>query len=277
MNKKITLLALVLSLLLSLCLTACGDSKQVLNVYNCGEYISDGSEGTLDTIHYFEEWYEETYGQAVTVNYGTITSNEDMYNKIAQGAASYDVIFPTDYMVARMAQDDMLAELNYDNIPNAQYIGEDFRGLYFDPENRYSVPYTYGMAGVIYDANVVDEADTGSWDLLWNEKYADSILQYNIPRYAFGTAMYKLGLDVNSDDPADFDRAAQELITQRPLVKSWVMDEIYNMMESGEEAMEILYPEMGDFFALYNQYAYRDLEAEQLDYLNSLWEQVKVQ
>ena len=368
--KKLTAMALTLTLTVPLALSGCGTSgpTQELNVYNWGEYISDGSDGSLDTIREFESWYETTYGQAVKVNYSTITSNEDMYNRIANGTASYDVIFPTDYMVARMAEDGMLMPLNYDNIPNAQYIGEDFLGLYFDPESRYSIPYTYGMAGIIYDANVVDETDVGSWDLMWNEKYANSILQYNIPRYALGTAMYKLGLDVNSPNSADWELAAQELLKQRPLVKSYVMDEIYNMMESGEaaigsyyagdyftmqadqaenvdlrfyypdgthffvenmaiptctqnqelaeifinfmlseevaianaeyisyacpnrlvyeneqyladmgeEAISILYPEMGSFFELYNRYAYRNLTLEQMDMVNSLWEKVKV-
>ncbi len=260
MNKKHTAMALALSMALPLALSGCGKAEKLeLNVYNWGEYISDGSEGSLDTIRAFEEWYKETYGQEVKVNYSIISSNEDLYNRIANGTASYDVIFPTDYMVARMAEDGLLLPLNYDNIPNAQYIGEAFHNLYFDPQNRYSIPYTYGMAGIIYDANVVDEADTGSWDLLWNEKYADAILQYNIPRYAFGTAMYKLGLDVNSTEEADWEAAAQELLNQRPLVKSYVMDEIYNMMESGEAAVGSYYA--GDYFTMQaDQAEYVDLQ-----------------
>ena len=369
MKHKIAALIAVLSLAVLL-LTGCGGSsdKQVLNVYNWGEYISDGSEGSLDTIRAFEDWYKETYGSSVTVNYTTYPSNEDMYNKISSGAVSYDVIIPSDYMIARMADEGMLQPLNFDNIPNYKYIDDSFRGLYYDQENKYTVPYTYGIVGVIYDANVVDEADAGSWDLMWNEKYADSILQYNNSRDAFGTAMYKLGIDVNTADKAEWDRAAEELIAQRPLVKSYVMDEIYNMMESGEaaigsyyagdyftmqeaqaehvdlkfyypertnffvdamciptcaqnkelaeifinymlseeagianaeyinyaspnslvyenegyiedmgeEAMEILYPELGNFSELYNQYAYRSMDTEMLDYLNTLWETVKI-
>lgn len=368
MKNKIPILCLMAALIMSICLTGCGEKTLTLNVHNWGEYISDGSDGSLDSIHAFEKWYAETYGQKVEVNYSTISSNENMYNKISSGAVSYDVIFPTDYMVGRMAKENLLLPLNYDNIPNAQYIGEAFHGLYFDPENRYSLPYTYGISGIIYDANVVDAEDVGSWDLMWNEKYSGRILQYNIPRYAFSTAMYKLGLDVNSTNPADWERACQELIHQRPLVKSYVMDEVYNMMESGEasvcsyyagdfitmqadqaehvdlrfyyperahffvenmcipvgcqnqelaeifinfmlseevaianaeyinyacpnrlvyenpgyiermgeDAMNILYPDMDNFFELYNQYAYRTLEQEQMDLLNSLWEQVKV-
>ena len=369
MKKKIVAIGLVLSLALAMLLTGCGGSdKLVLNVYNWGEYISDGSEDSLDTIRAFEDWYAETYGQKVTVNYTTYPSNEDMYNKLSSGAVSYDVVIPSDYMIARMIEEELLQPLNFENIPNYEHINESFHGLYYDPEDMYSVPYTYGIVGVIYDANVVDPADAGSWDLMWNEKYADSILQYNNSRDAFGTAMYKLGIDVNTTDKAEWDRAADELIAQRPIVKSYVMDEIYNMMESGEasigsyyagdyftmqeaqaedvdlkfyypdptnffidamciptcaqnkelaeifinfmlseeaaianaeyinyaspnslvyenagyiedmgeEAMEILYPELGNFGELYNQYAYRSMDVEMLDYLNTLWETVKI-
>ncbi|MBR5244829.1 MAG: spermidine/putrescine ABC transporter substrate-binding protein, partial [Clostridia bacterium] len=262
----------------------------------------------------------------------------------------------------------MLLPLNYSNIPNYQYIGEDFRGLYYDPNNQYTVPYTYGIVGVIYNANVVDEADTGDWDLMWNEKYAGNILTFNNSRDAFGTAMYKLGLDVNTTDHALWDRAAEELLAQNPILKGRVMDEIYNMMASGEaavsayyagdyftmvdnqadtvdlqfyypprtnyfvdamciptccqnqelaevfinfmlsreaaianaeyiwyacpnslvvedeqyiedmgeEAMKILYPEMESFREAYNAYAYRNLDAETLNYINSLWERIKL-
>ena len=341
---------------------------RVLNVYNWGEYISDGTDGTLDTISDFERWYEETYGEAIRVNYTTYASNEDMYNKIKNGAVSYDVIIPSDYMIARMADEGLLQPLDFSNIPNYQYVDENFHGLYYDPQDLYSVPYTYGIVGVIYDANVVDEADTGDWDLLWNEKYAGQILQYNNSRDAFGTAMYKLGIDVNTTDKAQWDRACQALIDQRPLRYGLVMDEIFNTMEAGEAAigsyyagdyftmrdgqaenvdlqfyypertnfyvdamcvpacsrqkdlaeifinymlseepaianaeytyyaspnrlvfespsyredmgqdtMAILYPEMDNFSELYNQFAYRNLDTEMLDYLNTLWEQVKI-
>ena len=142
----------------------------------------------------------------------------------------------------------MLLELDFANIPNYEYIDESFRGLYYDPDDRYSVPYTYGVVGVIWNAEVVDEADTGDWDLLWNEKYAGNILQFNNSRDAFGTAQYKLGLDVNSTDRANWDKALDELKAQSPLVKSYVMDEIYNMMASGEAAVGAYYA--GDYFTM---------------------------
>ena len=220
----------------------------MLNVYNWGEYISDGSDDSLDTIAAFEDWYKATYGVPVKVNYDTYASNEDMYAKLKSGAVSYDVVIPSDYMIARMESEDMLLPLNYDNIPNYQYISEDFRGLYYDPDDTYTVPYTYGIVGVIYNANVVDEADTGSWDLMWNPKYAGNILQFNNARDALGTAMYRAGIDVNTTDRNDWQQALQALIDQRPLVKSYVMDEIYNMMESGEAAVAAYYA--GDYFTM---------------------------
>ncbi|MBR5342379.1 MAG: spermidine/putrescine ABC transporter substrate-binding protein [Oscillospiraceae bacterium] len=248
--KKILSALLVCAMLLALtALAGCGSKDTLtLNVYNWGEYISDGSEGSLNTVKAFEKWYEAEYGQKVKVNYTTYASNEDMYAKLSSGAVSYDVVIPSDYMIARMISEDMLLPLNFDNIPNYQYIDQSFRGLYYDPTDAYSVPYTYGVVGVIYNAAVVDEADVGGWDLLWNQKYSGEILQFNNSRDAFATAQYKLGIDVNSTDRADWDKALAELKAQAPLVKSYVMDEIYNMMESGEAAIGAYYA--GDYFTM---------------------------
>ena len=249
-------LALVLALVaaLGLCLTGCGGSDTLtLNVYNWGEYISDGSDGSLDTIKAFESWYEAEYGQKVKVNYSTYASNEDMYAKLKSGAVSYDVIIPSDYMIARLKDEDMLLPLNFDNIPNYQYIDSQFQGLYYDPDDQFSVPYTYGVVGIIYDANKVDAADVGGWDLMWNDKYAGSILQFNNSRDAFGTAMYKLGIDVNTTDKSQWDLALDELLKQRPLVKAYVMDEIFNALESGEAAIGAYYA--GDYFTMVDNQA----------------------
>ena len=244
-------LALVLALVaaLGLCLTGCGGSDTLtLNVYNWGEYISDGSDGSLDTIKAFESWYEAEYGQKVKVNYSTYASNEDMYAKLKSGAVSYDVIIPSDYMIARLKDEDMLLPLNFDNIPNYQYIDSQFQGLYYDPDDQFSIPYTYGVVGIIYDDNKVDAADVGGWDLMWNDKYAGSILQFNNSRDAFGTAMYKLGIDVNTTDKSQWDLALDELLKQRPMVKAYVMDETFNALESGEAAIGAYYA--GDYFTM---------------------------
>jgi spermidine/putrescine transport system substrate-binding protein len=136
----------------------------------------------------------------------------------------------------------MLLELNFDNIPNFEKnIPEQFRNLFYDPENKFTVPYTYGMVGIVYDTNIVDEADIGSWDLMWNPDYAKQILQFDNSRDAFGTAMYKLGLSVNSKNTADWDQAFAELSKQKPVLKRYVMDQVFNMMESGDAAIAAYY------------------------------------
>ena len=253
--KKLITLVLAAALCAAL-FTGCGGSSAkpaasgtlTLNVYNWGEYISDGSEDSYDTIAEFEKWYQAEYGQKVRVNYDTYASNEDMYAKLSAGAVSYDIVIPSDYMIARMAKEGLLLELDYSNIPNYENIDDDFKGLFYDPDGKYTVPYTYGVTGVIWDANQVDASDANGWELMWNEKYAGRILSFNNPRDAFGTAQYKLGLDVNSTDKADWDKAYDELMVQRPLLYGQVMDEIYNLMESGEAAIGAYYA--GDYFTM---------------------------
>ena len=214
----------------------------VLNVYNWGEYISDGSFDSLDVNKAFEQWYYQEYGVRVKVNYDTYDSNESLRAKLEAGSASYDVIFPSDYMIDYFIEHDMLLELNFDNIPNFEKnIPEQFRNLFYDPENKYSVPYTYGMVGIVYDTNVIDPADVGSWDLMWNSDYSKQILQFDNSRDAFGTAMYKLGLSVNSTSTSDWDLAFQELAKQKPVLKRYVMDQVFNMMESGDAAVAAYY------------------------------------
>ena len=250
LNRIIALIC-VLAVIITFCvvLSVFSEKTVTLNVYNWGEYISDGSEGTLDVNKAFEEYYYENFGVRVKVNYVTYTSNEDLYAKLSTEAVSYDVIVPSDYMIARLASEGLLEELDFENIPNyEECISEDFRGLYYDPENKYSVPYTYGMVGVIYDANKVDEKDVGDWDLMWNSKYSGSILQFNNARDAFGTAFYKLGLDVNTDDTSVWDQGLAELQKQKPLIYKRVMDEIFNMMESGEAAIGAYYA--GDYLTM---------------------------
>lgn len=224
--------------------------EKTLNVYNWGEYISDGSDDSLDVIEAFEEWYFEEYGEKVKVNYTTYPSNEDLYNKLSSGAADYDVIIPSDYMITRLAAEGMLEPLDYDLIPNFEYILDDFKDLYYDPNNTYSIPYTYGVIGVIYNTSAVDEEDVeAGWDLMKNPKYSGKILQYNNSRDGFGTAMYALGIDVNTKNTADWDKAFEWLSSQKPLVQSYVMDEIYNKMESGEAYISSYYA--GDFLFMY--------------------------
>ena len=257
--KRILSLSLILLLLLPFCLTltACqsgGGETVTLYVYNWGEYISDGSEDTLDVNEMFEEWYYETYGVRVEVNYSTYSSNESMYAKLSSGSVNYDVVVPSDYMIERMIAEDMLAPLNLENIPHIGHIHPDFFGEdavydYYDPDNLYAVPYMYGMIGIIYNTAMVDEADVGSWDLMWNEKYAGNILQFNNSRDAFGTAQYYQGLDVNSKSEAEWREALAWLKDQKPILQGYVMDEIFNKMENGSAAIAAYYA--GDFLAMY--------------------------
>ena len=141
-----------------------------LNVHNWGEYISDGSEGSVDVIAEFEAL------TGIKVNYTTFSTNEEVYARLRNGGASYDILIPSDYMVARMIREGMLEKLDFDNIPNLKNISESFLNPIFDPTNEYSVPYTWGTVGVIYNKAMVDEEDIGSWDLLWNQKYMGDIL-----------------------------------------------------------------------------------------------------
>jgi len=253
-NRFVLALIFCCVLLLSSCNRGSGTGKTVtLNVYNWGEYISDGSEGCLDVNEMFEEYFEENYaekyGFSVEVNYTTYASNEDMYNKLRSGAATYDVIIPSDYMIQRLINEDLLLPLNYDNIPNYEHIDPDYKNLYYDPDNTYSIPYMYGWVGLIYNSNVVSEEDIGSWDLMWNESYRGKILQFNNPRDAFGTAMYSLGIDVNTTDHEEWQAALDLLQKQKPLVQSYVMDEIYNKMKNGSASIAAYYT--GDFLTMY--------------------------
>ena len=261
MKKRIAslLLALLLVALPLLGMTACekaGGETVTLYVYNWGEYISDGSEGTLDTNEMFEEWYYETYGVKVEVNYSTYSSNESMYAKLSSGSVHYDVVVPSDYMIERMIAEDMLAPLNYDNMPHIGNIHPDFFGPdaiydYYDPDNLYAVPYMYGMIGIIYNTTMVEADDPalGSWQLMWDERHQGNILQFNNSRDAFGTAQYFLGLDVNSTDEAEWRQALEKLKEQKPILQGYVMDEIFNKMENGSAAIAAYYA--GDFLSMY--------------------------
>ena len=251
---------LIICLMLLPMLFSCSEkngSVKTLYVYNWGEYISDGSEGCLDSNEAFENWYYEQYGERVNVVYSTFSSNEDMYAKLSSGSVSYDVVVPSDYMIERLIDEDMLAPLNYENIPNIvnivpEFYGPDAEFDYYDEGNVYSVPYFYGMIGIIYNQTMVkdDEADIGSWELMWNEKYKGNILQFNNSRDAFGTAQYKLGIDVNTPDEKEWRRALEELRKQKDIVQGYVMDEIFNKMEGGSAAIAAYYA--GDFLSMFD-------------------------
>ncbi len=241
-------ISVILAVLLAVsCLTGlsgCGSSKKTtLYVYNWGQYISEGDDGSLDVIAAFEEAYPN-----IRVQYSTYDSNEIMYSKLSNGGITVDVIIPSDYMIGRMVQEGMLEELNFSNIPNYQYIDDSFKNTSYDPENKYSVPYTWGTVGIIYNTKYVDEADVTGWELLWNEKYAGKILMFDNSRDAFGIAEYLLGYDVNTTDEAELQACSAKLAEQKPVVQQYVMDQIFDAMENEEAWIAPYYA--GDYLTM---------------------------
>jgi len=201
-----------------------------ISVYNWGEYISDGSDDTVDVNAAFEKL------TGIKVLYTTFATNEELYAKIKSGGASYDIIIPSDYMVARMINEELIQPLDFANIPNARFLDKDYLYTDFDPEGAYSVPYTWGTVGIIYNTQYVDEEDTHSWDLLWDERYMGEILMFSNPRDSFAIALKRLGYSMNSTSEEELRDACESLKDQKPLVQAYVMDEIFDKME-GEEAM----------------------------------------
>ncbi|MBP5271783.1 MAG: spermidine/putrescine ABC transporter substrate-binding protein [Clostridia bacterium] len=212
-----------------------------LNVYNWGEYISDGGEGSLDVNRKFQEL------TGIKVNYTNFDSNEDMYAKLKSGGANYDVIIPSDYMIERLIDEGLLLKLNYDNIPNFRYIDPKYKGLYYDPDDEYTVAYNVGYVALIYNKKMV-EGTPDSWSVLWDEKYAGQVLMFNNPRDAFAIAQSLLGQDYNDTDPAQWAEAYDKLLEQKPVVRSYVMDEVYNIMEANAAALAPYY--VGDYFTM---------------------------
>lgn len=228
MKKTLVSLVLCVCLLVSAALlTSCSnqsDNTVTLNVYNWGEYID---QSVLDMFT------EET---GIEVNYTTYASNEEMYAKIVSGAASYDVIFPSEYMIAKMIEEGLLAEIDMSNIPNYSLIGDDYKGLAYDPDGLYSVPYTWGTVVIVYNTKFVDEEDVEdqSIDLLWNEKYAGKILMFDNPRDAFALSLIRLGYSVNTTNTDEWYKAAEALREQKDILQAYVMDQIFDKMISEE-------------------------------------------
>ena len=245
MKKGISvILAVLLAVSCLAGLSGCGSSKKTtLYVYNWGQYISEGDDGSLDVIAAFEEAYPN-----IRVQYSTYDSNEIMYSKLSNGGITVDVIIPSDYMIGRMVQEGMLEELDFSNIPNYQYIDDSFKNTSYDPENKYSVPYTWGTVGIIYNTKYVDEADVTGWELLWNEKYAGKILMFDNSRDAFGIAEYLLGYDVNTTDEAELQACSAKLAEQKPVVQQYVMDQIFDAMENEEAWIAPYYA--GDYLTM---------------------------
>ena len=240
---KIFIISLMV-LVLSLGVIACTNQNQVtIKVYNWGDYIDES------VIRDFEKEY------GIKVIYDTFATNEDMYVKIKSGGDSYDVAFPSDYMIQRMINEDLLHEIDFNNVPNYQYIDEKFKNLAYDPENKYSVPYMRGTVGILYNKTMVDEP-IDSWTVLWDKKYEKQILMLDSQRDSIGITLKMLGYSLNTKNPDELEEAKNALIQQKPLVLAYVGDEVKDKMVSGEAAMAIVWS--GD--AVYMKRENPDLE-----------------
>ena len=250
MSIKKRLLSLSLAALLCIpsfagCFTAkaaAADTGVTINVYNWGQYISDGTDGYLDVNTAFTE------ATGIEVNYMTFDTNESLYTKLKTGGSSYDIIVPSDYMAGRLIDEGLVQKLDFSNIPNYQYINEAYKNTAYDPDNEYSVPYTWGTVGVIYNKKYVDEADIGSWDLLWNEKYAGKILMFDNNRDAFAIAESRLGYSLNTTDSVALTACAELLKQQKPVVQQYVMDQIFDKMTREEAWIAPYYA--GDYLTM---------------------------
>ena len=243
--KKFIVFLLVLALFGG-CFAGCSlkDDRIVINVYNWGQYISEGDDGCIDVIAEFEKAYPN-----IRVNYVTFDSNETMYTKMANGGITVDVIIPSDYMLGRLIEEGMLQELNFDNIPNADNIDPEFKeNQTYDPENKYTVPYSWGVVGIIYNSKFVDEADVTGWNLLWNPKYAGKILMFDNSRDAFCITQCMLNYDINTPDPQLLKICAEKLAEQRPLVQQYIMDQVFDLMENEEAWIAPYYA--GDYLTM---------------------------
>lgn len=224
----------ILSLILTGCVNKNDSSQNYINVYSWGEFISNGADGNMDVNKEF------TKRTGIKVNYKTFQNNEELFAKLLGGGTDYDVIIPSDYMVSKLIGNDMLAKLDFSNIPNFSLINEDFKSMNFDPNNEYSVPYMWGMVGILYNKNEVDEEEI-TWDTLWNEKYKNKILMFDNARDSFAISLLRLGYSINTHNISEWIRAAKELLKQKPLVQAYVMDQIFNKMENNEALLAPYY------------------------------------
>ena len=240
--KKFLAVSLAFILAFPWCLSGCKKYDGEINVYNWGEYISDGSEGTLDVIKEFENRYN------IKVNYTEYDSNEYMYNVLkSNDNASYDILIPSEYMVAKLIEEDMIQKINFENIPNYKNVDDKYKNLDFDPNNEYSVPYFAGTLGIIYNKTMVNEPVT-SWDILWDEKYKDSIFMIDNSRDAYAIALTKLGYDANNCTKAQIDEASVLLKKQKDVVSTHGMDQVFTIMENEQCALGVYYA--GDAYSM---------------------------
>ncbi|MCC8024578.1 MAG: ABC transporter substrate-binding protein [Clostridium sp.] len=269
MKKKLamTLAAASAMALSAALLTGCGKSggaaesankeDNKLNVYNWGEYIDE------EVIDMFEE---ET---GIQVVYDVFETNEEMYPVIQAGALKYDVVCPSDYMIQRMIENNLLAELNFDNIPNAAEIGQEYMDISkgFDADNKYSVPYCWGTMGILYNTKRLEELGVPAptkWSDLWDERLSGEILMQNSVRDAFTVALKMEGCSLNTSDADELARARDLLIEQKPLVQAYVIDQVRDKMIGGEAAVGVIYS--GEMLYIQDEVAAQGLDYD-LEYV----------
>lgn len=217
-----TAFVIVAVMLLTFTLSSCNSyaPNEVLYVYNWGEYIDP-------SVNYM---FEEEFG--IRVIYDEYDNNESMYAALKNGSAKYDVIFPSDYMVSRLIEEDMIEPLDFNNIPNYAHIMERFKGLEYDKDNMYSVPYMWGVIGLLYNTEYVTETPS-SWSVLWDKQYDGKVLMYNNSRDAFGLTLIKNGHSVNTENKDELYEASEQMKSLKDNLQAFVSDEIFNLMESG--------------------------------------------
>ena len=230
--KKLTALiatALLTTSIFAGCSNNSAGENGTINVFNWGEYIDESL---------IKDFENET---GIKVNYSTYDTNEIMYQKIKTNPGTYDIVIPSDYMIEKNIKEDLLEKIDFNNIPNYKYIGEKFKNLPYDPTNEYSVPYTWGTVGIIYDSTVVTEPVT-SWDILWNEKYKDNVYMYNSLRDSLAITLVKNGYSLNSTNADEINVAKEDLLKQLTLTNPiYVIDEVRDNMISGEKALAVVY------------------------------------
>ena len=216
-------------------LSACEqDDRIVLNIYNVGDYID------LEVLDIFEQEHPD-----IKINYETFATNEEMYVKVANGSSAYDVIVPSDYMVERLIEEDLLLEIDKNNIPNFEHVGKQYLDQPYDIGNKYSVPYMWGTMGILYNTTMVNEPVT-SWDILWDEKYKGQVLMLDSERDAVAITMKMLGFSMNSKNDEELEKAKNALVEQKDIVLAYCGDEVKDKMIDGEGAMTIAWS--GDAF-----------------------------
>ncbi len=224
---KKTLSLLLVFLLCASLFAACGtDPSKVIRVYNASEYIGEG----------VIEQFEAATGYKVI--YSEFASNEDMYTKLK--TTSYDVLIPSDYMIDKLVKEDLLQPLDFNNIPNYQYINETFKSPYYDAENKYSVPYMWSTVGILYDSTKVKE-DVKDMSVMWNPQYEGKLFMLDSVRDSIGMTLKKLGYSVNTTNDKELEEAKNELLAQRPLILGYVTDEVKDKIISGEGALGLVY------------------------------------